>query len=57
MFFALEPALELEPTLEPKPTFQELVLFREDIDTHTAFKEQVEHIVRMNVIKMNFYFK
>ena len=56
-FFDLEPALELDSTLKPKLTFQGLVLFREDLDTHTPPKEQVNHIVRMNVIKMNFYFK
>ena len=39
-FFDLEPALD--PTLEPKLTFQELVLFQEDLDTHTPPKEKVE---------------
>ena len=38
-FFDLEPALELDPTLKPKLIFQELLLFREDLDTHTPPKE------------------
>jgi len=33
-FFGLKPALELDPTLKPKLIFQELLLFREDLDTH-----------------------
>ena len=41
-FFGLKPALELDPTLEPKLIFQELILFREDLGTHTPPKEQVE---------------
>jgi len=41
-FFDLEPALELDPTLELKLIFQELVLFGEDLDTHTPPKKQVE---------------
>jgi len=41
-FFGLEPSLQLNPTLEPKLIFQELVLFQEDLDTHTLLKEQVE---------------
>ena len=38
----MKPALELDPTLEPKLIFQKLVLFREDLDTNTPPKEQVE---------------
>jgi len=56
-FIDLDSALELDPILEPKLIFQELILFRDDLDVHTPPKEQVNHIVRMNVIKMNFYFK
>ena len=41
-FFDLKPTLEKDPTLEPKLTFQELVLFQEDMNTHTPLKEQVE---------------
>ena len=41
-FFDLEPALELYPTLEPKLTLQGLVLFQEDLNTHTPPKKQAK---------------
>ena len=43
-FFDLKPALEPDLTLEPKLIFQELVLFREDLDTRTPLKEQIESL-------------